>query len=411
MAPFKILTGIVVLGALALIVIVGSVPFLMWAMGGEGTRESGGDDESFLRGLSASVIQWTADDTHILFTHKGEAYVVDVSGSLLVSPGLALFPSVSPISNRIMFIAYEHSTGRFPWNVDRDWEVVTSEFNGSDRRRLTKKAGFETNPVWSPDGTRIAYVGFTKQRGETLHMMAADGSGAQLVVGSVRSARLSPVWAPDGRSIAFRTEDDVEWQEQECDRKRYFAQPFRIVGLDGRGHRRVVNILDGTLPIWSPDGEWVISSTFSDRPCEFAAIQAVSPDRSTARTILLYPLSYNIPKLSWSPDGTQFVLGTYIVNVDGIMVRSLPTQMGLTSWSSDGSRLAVALPGAGQDGSAVLYTMATDGSDIRVLVEVDGEGNLSAASGRTLRLDPVLLDKQHPCLELAERGVLNYCEE
>lgn len=411
MTPLKLLIGIVALSALALIVIVSIVPVLMWAMGGEGPREPGDDDETYLRELSTSVVQWAVEDPHVMFTHKSVTYTVDASGSRLASLDTAIFPSVSPVENRVMYIAYEHSTGRFPWNTDRDWEVVTSEFDGSDRRRITNNSGFETNPVWSSDGTRIAYVAVNRQRGKTLHVMAADGSDAQMVVGSIRAARLSPVWSPDGRSIAFLTEDDGEWEEQNCNGKKYFTRPMRIVDLDGGGHNRVGSILDDTLPTWSPDGEWVIFSTFSDRPCEFAAIQAVSRDGSVARTILLYPQSYDIRGLSWSPDGTEFVIGTYIVNVAGTRARSMPTQLGLTSWSSDGSRIAVYMPSVGHDASAVLYDMATDGSDIRVLVEVDGEGNLSAANGRTPRFDSDLGDERFPCLELAEPGVLKYCDE
>ncbi len=55
--------------------------------------------------------------------------------------------------------------------------------------------------------------------------------------------------------------------------------------------------------------------------------------------------------------------------------------------------------------------MASDGTDIRVLVEQDAEGNLSAANGRPLSYIPTDKEQNQQCLELAKPGVLKYCEE
>ena len=51
----------------------------------------------------------------------------------------------------------------------------------------------------------------------------------------------------------------------------------------------------------------------------------------------------------------------------------------LTSWSKDGSRIAILT-----DYYAVPYTVARDGTDSRVLVEKDEDDNLVAAEGRPL---------------------------
>ena len=110
-------------------------------------------------------------------------------------------------------------------------------------------------------------------------------------------------------------------------------------------------------------------------------------------------------------------MGMFIVEADGSAIRRLPTPEGIASWSPDGSRIAVHIlnngtryASAGYDASVRLYTMASDGSDIRALVEQDRYGNLSAANGRPrdrpLVVDQRRIDEFYGCHELAEPGVL-----
>ena len=65
--------------------------------------------------------------------------------------------------------------------------------------------GEGAQPVWSPDGARIAYV--RTGPGSALRLMTAraDGTDAQTLVDAdgVYPFVRSPAWSPDGRSIAF----------------------------------------------------------------------------------------------------------------------------------------------------------------------------------------------------------------
>ena len=84
----------------------------------------------------------------------------------------------------------EAASESYVWRVRRD---------GSGAERLTP--GEE--PVWSPDGRRIAFI-----RGADVYTMRAHGSAVRRVMRSrVRNTDIRGVaWSPDGRRIAFATD-------------------------------------------------------------------------------------------------------------------------------------------------------------------------------------------------------------
>jgi eukaryotic-like serine/threonine-protein kinase len=83
------------------------------------------------------------------------------------------------------------------------------EVAGGASRRLTFDPTDECNPVWSPDGSRIAF--FSDRRGtREIYQKAANGSGdAELLLGAQEQEGHDPVgmgtedWSPDGRFIVY----------------------------------------------------------------------------------------------------------------------------------------------------------------------------------------------------------------
>lgn len=94
-------------------------------------------------------------------------------------------PSFSPDGERIIFTSDQTRTGS-----DR---IFTMRADGSDRRQLDHQDN-ESDPVYSPNGKRIAFV-----RGGGLHTMRTDGSHRRFL--TRHADELS--YSPNGRWIAY----------------------------------------------------------------------------------------------------------------------------------------------------------------------------------------------------------------
>jgi Tol biopolymer transport system component len=122
-------------------------------------------------------------------------------------------------------------------------EIRVVNVDGSDDRILVDH-GVERDPMmpsWSPDGTRIAYVTWPKGRQGDLSevwVIGADGSDATRLFHAgccvaehyaVLSALTTtgPVWSPDGSRIAFLDLTHHDWMA--------YPGIYRAVASDGAG--------------------------------------------------------------------------------------------------------------------------------------------------------------------------------
>jgi acylaminoacyl-peptidase len=79
-------------------------------------------------------------------------------------------------------------------------------------RALTSRKGPDVSPQVSPDGRRIAYLGFDDRyqgyQVTRLYVMARDGSGSKLLTGSLDRDVANLRWSPDGSGIYFTSDDE-----------------------------------------------------------------------------------------------------------------------------------------------------------------------------------------------------------
>jgi eukaryotic-like serine/threonine-protein kinase len=111
--------------------------------------------------------------------------------------------------------------------------------------RFTFDSANDRGPVWSPDGSRIAFL--TTRNGKAgIYQKAANGAGKEELIVEAPSGRPSD-WSPDGRFLVYssttpQTQADIWVLPFDGDRKPY---PF----LQTRFNERIAR--------FSPDGHWL----------------------------------------------------------------------------------------------------------------------------------------------------------
>lgn len=87
------------------------------------------------------------------------------------------------------------------WIVDASMGMAKQITSGDDWN--------DTDPQWSPDGTKIAFVSdrtgkaFDESRNTDVWVISAEGGGTLLKISDHDEADESPRWSPDGKTIAF----------------------------------------------------------------------------------------------------------------------------------------------------------------------------------------------------------------
>lgn len=98
----------------------------------------------------------------------------------------------------------------FDRGTDSGFDIFVMDVDGTDVRQLTT-TGSDYNPSWSPDGTQIAFSREDDSKADAdtvvtsdIFVMNADGSNVhRLTETRPRSTDFNPVWSPDGTKIAY----------------------------------------------------------------------------------------------------------------------------------------------------------------------------------------------------------------
>jgi len=145
-----------------------------------------------------------------------------------------LFPRISPDGRRVAVGITEGETQLWLYDFSREAET-----------RFTFEGSVNLNPIWTPDGKRIAFQS-SKEGPPNIYWQKADGSGGLERLTTAQNANVPMSWSPDGQLLAFfevhpSTQRDI-WVLRMSDRK---AEPFLRTRFDE------------SVPRFSPDGHWL----------------------------------------------------------------------------------------------------------------------------------------------------------
>ena len=193
--------------------------------------------------------------------------------------------------------------------------------NPASARRWTY-GGEDTDPRWSPDGTRLAFRSDRAERGTAgLYVLDLAGGEGRPVVVRKRSVA-TYAWAPDGRSMAVLAPDEPDDEDERRESERDDTEVF---GERRQWHRVLLAQLDDEEP-------------------------------TTLLSTELHPV-----EIAWSPTGDRLALvaqpttdlddkahaSIWVLTIDGSAqpraVADLPYADHL-AWVGDGSRLVCAAP-------------------------------------------------------------------
>jgi len=117
-----------------------------------------------------------------------------------------------------------------------DGTLWRSKVDGTERLQLTSSPLFVIQPRWSPDGTRIAFMGGQPGRPMNVYVIPADGGSPEQPVLRDHDM-IDPNWSPDGKSLAFSWSPRCRtaWRRFFGSRDRGLAYPCRLKDSGLRG--------------------------------------------------------------------------------------------------------------------------------------------------------------------------------
>ena len=194
---------------------------------------------------------WSFDGEKIAFTSDRdgnyEIYIMDADGSnqkrLTFSPGSDRYPAWSPDGDHIVF------------TTDRDTndEIYVINVKKKTLERLTRNLSFDARPTWSPNGEKIVYDSsglYQNRYPYDIYTMDTDGSNKTNLTNYI-DRNSDPAWSFDGKKIAFVKRLEGSYN-------------IFVMDVDGKNQVNVTNNPSGNWdPAWSPDTKKIVFA--SDR--------------------------------------------------------------------------------------------------------------------------------------------------
>jgi Tol biopolymer transport system component len=251
-----------------------------------------------------------------------------------------------------------------------DGDIHTSDPVTGETRPIVTGPETDRDPVWSRDGTRLAFVRRVEgEPSERLLVARADGTGLTEITTEPLRGIGYYSFSPDGRQVVLVSDSTSKGK-------------MHIANADGSGVRALDVGIPAIHPAFRPpDGKQIAFTGYPSGDDQIAGIYIVNTDGSDIRMLVEPARDASASGPLWSPDGSLIAYGlvnfnvaewtvhTRVMSADGSGDRALPmpddAQFNYSAaWSNDGKWL-VTLRG---------YATAGLGDNVAAVVPADGSG-------------------------------------
>jgi dipeptidyl aminopeptidase/acylaminoacyl peptidase len=231
-------------------------------------------------------------------------------------------PRISPDGR---YVAYQVQKTNWEENAF-ETEIWIARADSGDTYRLTNSKKSNSNPVWSPDSKRLAFISDRDGKRQIYIIAPAGGEAIQLT--NVETSVSGMSWSPDGASIAFTAADQESKARK--DRKERYGE-YEVVQSDySFTHLWTIGVPSVAIekkaePVRLTEGSSFSVNGFSWSPDSkrIAFSAAKDPDLSSSATGDVYVITVGDKSFKrivdtagpdgnpvWSPDGRQIAYQT-----------------------------------------------------------------------------------------------------
>ena len=267
------------------------------------------------------------------------------------------YPAWSPDGTKIAFIGSD---------FDNEDDIFIMDADGSNIVRLTDDPGRDYDFAWSPDGNQIAFVSTRANDHGDIFVINIDGSGLRQLTHSDKHSK-NPAWSPDGSRILFDHDFEVA-----------------VIDRSGSNMRILTQIDDGwsESPSWSPDGSRIAFTVGVEMNDERKWAQLFVALADGSGMLQLTNSKNEHARPVWSPSGDQIALRIsdgstgkfypWVINSDGSALHQISDSWAHKEklrWSPDGK--VIIHYGADEDPDWDIYITSADGSEETQLTDTD----------------------------------------
>ena len=174
--------------------------------------------------------------------------------------------------NELVFSSLRVEDAELQW---RHSEIYAVSVEDGEIRQLTDRRGPDSNPLPSPDGRYIAYMGdeFHEDtyRNRKIHLMDREGANPRVISGDFDRSVRNLTWAPDGRGLYFTANNEGN-------------RNVHFVSVNGGVERVTDGVHQISIGSISKDGHLATTQTSFHEPGDIYLLDPNRPDQMNRLT-------------------------------------------------------------------------------------------------------------------------------